>query len=144
MNILISVSYYLDNYSFLISSEIRKCDSISIVIFFSWLFGLFWAPCISMWILRVFYQFLQKFCFYFFGGWFFFTSSFISSLIFIISFCLLEFALIFLFWSFKVEVLGISHRSAVEANLSRNHKVTGLIPGLTKWVKDLILLWAVV
>ena len=29
-------------------------------------------------------------------------------------------------------------------NLTRNHEVVGLIPGLTQWVKDLVLLRAVV
>ena len=32
--------------------------------------------------------------------------------------------------------------SATETNLTRNH--VGLIPGLTQWVKDLALPWAVV
>ena len=31
-----------------------------------------------------------------------------------------------------------------EMNLTRNHEVSGLIPGLTQWVKDLELLRAVV
>ena len=35
------------------------------------------------------------------------------------------------FWS--------SHRGAVETNPTRNHEVTGSIPGLTQWVKDLVL-----
>ena len=26
-------------------------------------------------------------------------------------------------------------------NLARNHEVSGLIPGLTQWVKDPVLLW---
>ena len=30
------------------------------------------------------------------------------------------------------------------ANLTRNHEVVGWIPGLTQWVKDLALPWAVV
>ena len=30
-----------------------------------------------------------------------------------------------------------SHCGAVEMNLSRNHEVVGLIPGLAQWVKDL-------
>ena len=38
----------------------------------------------------------------------------------------------------------IWHRSschgAVETNPTRNHEVTGSIPGLTQWVKDLALL----
>ena len=32
-----------------------------------------------------------------------------------------------------------SHHGAVETNLTRNHKVAGLIPGLTQWVKDPVL-----
>ena len=28
-------------------------------------------------------------------------------------------------------------------NLTRNHEVAGLNPGLAQWVKDLALLWAV-
>ena len=29
-----------------------------------------------------------------------------------------------------------SHRGLMETNLTRIHEVTGLIPGLTQWVKD--------
>ena len=29
----------------------------------------------------------------------------------------------------------------MEMNLTGNHEVVGLIPGLTQWVKDLALLW---
>ena len=29
-------------------------------------------------------------------------------------------------------------------NLTRSHEVAGSIPGLTQWVKGLVLLWAVV
>jgi len=36
------------------------------------------------------------------------------------------------FWS--------SHHGAMEMNPTRNHKVVGLIPGLTQWVKDSALL----
>ena len=32
---------------------------------------------------------------------------------------------------------GSSHCGAVERNLTRNHAVVGLIPGLAQWVKDL-------
>ena len=28
-----------------------------------------------------------------------------------------------------------------EMNPTRNHEVSGLIPGLAQWVKDLVLLW---
>ena len=34
-----------------------------------------------------------------------------------------------------------SCRAAAETNLIRNHEVAGLIPGLTQWVKDPVLLW---
>ena len=37
-----------------------------------------------------------------------------------------------------------SHRSSVLMNLTRNHEAVGSIPGLTQWVKDLVLLWALV
>ena len=37
-----------------------------------------------------------------------------------------------------------SHRGAAETNPTRNHEVVGSIPGLTQWVKDLSLPWAVV
>ena len=30
---------------------------------------------------------------------------------------------------------------AVATNLTRNHEIGGLIPGLAQWVKDLVLLW---
>ena len=32
-----------------------------------------------------------------------------------------------------------SHRGTAETNLTRNHKVEGLIPGLAQWVKDPVL-----
>ena len=34
-----------------------------------------------------------------------------------------------------------SRHGAAETNLTRNHEVGGLIPGLPQWVKDLALLW---
>ena len=34
---------------------------------------------------------------------------------------------------------GSSHHGSVEMNLTRNHEVVGLIPGLSQWVKDLVL-----
>ena len=37
-----------------------------------------------------------------------------------------------------------SSRCAAETNLTRNHKVVGSIPGLHQWVKDPVLLWAMV
>ena len=33
---------------------------------------------------------------------------------------------------------------AAETNPTRNHEIVGSIPGLSQWVKDLVLLWAVV
>ena len=39
---------------------------------------------------------------------------------------------------------GSSHCGTAEMNLTRSHEVVGLILGLTQWVKDLALPWAVV
>ena len=36
----------------------------------------------------------------------------------------------------KTILWGSSHCGAVETNPTRNHRVVGLIPGLTQWVKD--------
>ena len=36
--------------------------------------------------------------------------------------------------------LGVPLWGAVEMNPTRNHEVEGLIPGLTQWVKDPVLL----
>ena len=39
---------------------------------------------------------------------------------------------------------GCSHCGTAEMNLTGNHEVAGPIPGLTQWVKDLVLPRAVV
>ena len=41
-------------------------------------------------------------------------------------------------------VFQSSHYGSVETNLTSIHKVTGVIPSLTQWVKDPALLRAVV
>ena len=38
--------------------------------------------------------------------------------------------------------LGSSHRGSAGTNPTSIHKDVGLIPGLTQWVKDPVLLWA--
>ena len=43
----------------------------------------------------------------------------------------------------KINTIWSSHRGAAEMNLTRNHEVTGSIPGLVQWVKDPVLPWAV-
>ena len=47
-------------------------------------------------------------------------------------------------WCDKTLNDGSSHHGAAETNLTRNHEVEGSIPGLTQWVKDPALPWAVV
>ena len=40
----------------------------------------------------------------------------------------------------RIKCLGVSsHCGAVEKNLTRNHEVSGLIPGLAQWAKDVVL-----
>ena len=38
--------------------------------------------------------------------------------------------------SIRTYRIGSSHHGAEEMNLTRNHEVAGLIPGLAQWVKD--------
>ena len=40
----------------------------------------------------------------------------------------------------KKDKKGSSYRGAAEMNLTRNHEVTGSIPGLAQWVKDPVFL----
>ena len=43
----------------------------------------------------------------------------------------------------KQKTFRSSRHGAAEMNLTRNHEVAGLIPGLAQCVKDLVLPWAV-
>lgn len=49
-------SYYLDYCFFVVTCEIRTCESSNFV-FFSRMSWLFWVPCNSMWALESFHQF---------------------------------------------------------------------------------------
>jgi len=42
----------------------------------------------------------------------------------------------FFFFQFKKNAFGCSHCGSAEINLTDIHEDTGLIPGLTEWVKD--------
>ena len=44
----------------------------------------------------------------------------------------------------EIDALGVPAVAQWLMNQTRNHEVTGSIPGLTQWVKDLVLPWAVV
>ena len=44
----------------------------------------------------------------------------------------------------KLQKVWSSHCGAAETNPTRNHEVEGLIPALAQWVKDSVLLSAVV
>ena len=39
----------------------------------------------------------------------------------------------------KINTIWSSHRGAAEMNLTRNHEVTGSIPGLVQWVKGVAM-----
>ena len=41
----------------------------------------------------------------------------------------------------KISAWGVPVVAQWLTNLTRNHEVTGWIPGLAQWVKDLVLLW---
>ena len=43
-----------------------------------------------------------------------------------------------------LKISGSSHCGSVETNLTGIHEDAGFIPGLAQWVKDLVLLGAVV
>ena len=56
----------------------------------------------------------------------------------------LQFSSSFSLDSFKVLHDGSSHWGSMETDLTGIHEDAGWIPGLTQWVRDLALLWAVV
>ena len=50
----------------------------------------------------------------------------------------------FFFFFLKKNTTGSSHCGSAVTNPTGIHEVVGSLPGLAQWIKDLVLLWAVV